>query len=318
MDGGHARHHGCATQAEARKVVGLPSDEPTAASRPSAPGIAVVTYRRRDRLVTLIGELLRLTHKPFQLVVADDGGDDGTVQWCLSKGIRVVTGANRGVAWNKNRGLFALSLLECDPLILMEDDVHPVVSGWQDEWIAATRRWEHVGFLHPKIAPHTLSGTGGADAPFINPKATAQCLSVSAAVLAKVGFLDSRFTGWGHEHAEWTIRIKRLGYGFTPVDSAEGHPVHGLLYISGGLAAQDAPSHRDNDQVRANLATYRQIVGEPPFRYPWRSNGERDAFLAEQRAAGLPLSDDRASPRLFACDRAGSGLAPKSMRSSAT
>lgn len=257
-------------------------------ARGAVPGIAIVTYRRRERLTQLVEQVKDLTHAPFELVVADDGSDDGTVDWCRSHRVRVVTGDNRGVAWNKNRGLFALSLLDCDPLILMEDDVRPIVAGWEREWVEATHRRHHVGFLHPKIAAHTLSGRGTAEDPFVNAKATAQCLSVSAIALARAGFLDSRFKGWGHEHAEWTSRIKRLGYGHVDAVSPDGRPVKGLFYIEGGLTADDARSYRDNQQARANLETYRQIAGDRAFRYPWRGAAERDAFLGEQRDQRLP------------------------------
>src|ERR1700679_2523970 len=94
-------------------------------------GIAVITYRRRDRFEPLMERLERFTETPHELVVADDGGHDGTVEWCRRRGARVVTGENRGVARNKNRGLFALASLGCDPILIVEDDVYPDAVGWE-------------------------------------------------------------------------------------------------------------------------------------------------------------------------------------------
>lgn len=257
-------------------------------------GIAISTYNRCDYLVRLVEAVQMLTLAPFELVVGDDGSDDGTAEWCRSHGVRVVTGANRGVAWNKNRALFGTSLLECDPILVMEDDLYPLVFGWEQDWIEATRRWQHVGLMHPKIADQTVSGRGTPDDPFVNPKSTAQCLSVSADVLAKVGFFDSRFRGWGHEHAEWTTRIKRLGHGYREVALDSGERIQGLLYIDGNIRLDDAYSYRNKWRplVEVNRETFDRIKQDPLFRYPWTDDGERAEFLMEQFDAGLPVNLD--------------------------
>ena len=250
-------------------------------------GIAVITYRRRDRFEPLMERLQRFTQAPHELVVAEDGGGDGTVQWCQERGLRVVSGENRGVARNKNRGLFALASLGCDPILIVEDDVLPDAPGWEADWIEATRRWHHLAYLHPKIAPHTVSGSGTPEDPFVNPKASAALLSISAQALAQVGYLDSRFIGWGHAHGEWTTRIKRAGYGFKPIVLPDGSRPKAQLYLVGGLLDNEGARWRDEESGRRNRALYRQIYPEPIFRRPWRSGSEREAFLAEQAAAGI-------------------------------
>ncbi len=254
-------------------------------------GIAVVTYRRLDRLQRLLAALAACTDGPYSLVVADDGSEDGSSEWCRAHGHAVVTGANRGVAWNKNRGLFALVARGCDPLLMLEDDVYPVRRGWERDWVEGTRRWHHLAYHHPKIARRTVSGSGTPDDPFVNSSATAQCLSVSAEVVGKVGFFDSRFRGWGHEHAEWTTRIKRAGYGFRSITLPDGRRPKAQLYLSGGLVSDDALSFRDPEQVSRNRALATSLQGEPIFRRPWRDATERQVFLAEQAAAGLDGSE---------------------------
>jgi GT2 family glycosyltransferase len=250
-------------------------------------GIAIVTYERRHLLERLVAGLAELTSSPHELVVADDGSSDGSVEWCRSRGLRVVSGANRGVAWNKNRGLFALAHLGCDPLLLLEDDAYPVVRGWERDWIEGTRRWGHLAYHESRIAHRTVAGDGTPSDPYINPTATAQCLSVSLEVLDAVGYFDSRFQGWGHEHAEWTTRIKRAGYGYMTITLPDGRRPKAQLYLSGGLAGGKAPSFRDEDQARANRELQLRIAGEPVFRCPWRTAEERRELLAEQASAGL-------------------------------
>ncbi len=254
-------------------------------------GIAVVTYRRPERMRRLLDAITQLTQAPHRVVVAEDGGHDGSVEWCRAHGYTVVTGANRGVAQNKNRGLFALAALGCDPLLLIEDDVYPVVAGWEGDWIEGTRRWGHLAYHHPKVARHTVGGAGTPADPFVNPAATAQCLSVSAAVLEEVGFLDSRFRGWGHEHAEWTTRIKRAGHGFKAIELSDGRRAKAQLYLQGGLESERAASFRDEEQARRNRELALGMQGEPVFRRPWRGEEGRQAFLAEQAAAGIEAGE---------------------------
>jgi glycosyltransferase involved in cell wall biosynthesis len=250
-------------------------------------GIAVVTYRRPERLARLLAAIVGLTREPHVLVVAEDGARDGSVERCRERGVTVLSGRHRGVAWNKNRGLFALAALRCDPLVLIEDDVRPAVAGWEREWIEGTRRWQHLAYLHPKVAKHTVAGAGTAADPYVNPAATAQCLSVSARVVQEVGFLDTRFAGWGHEHAEWTSRIKRAGHGFQAIELADGRRAKAQLYLAGGLLSDDGESFRDEGQALRNRELASAMRGEPVFRRPWRDAGERAEVLAEQHAAGI-------------------------------
>lgn len=254
-------------------------------------GIAIVTYERRPMLEGLLRSLAELTSSPHELVVADDGSRDGSAEWCRENGLRAVSGANRGVAWNKNRGLFALAHLGCDPLLLIEDDAYPVAHGWERDWIEGTRAWHHLAYHHPKVARHTVSGTGTPADPFVSPAASGVCLSVSAEVLARVGYFDSRFRGYGHEHAEWTTRIKRAGYGFRSITLPDGRRPKAQLYLTGGLGGGKATSWRDDDQARANRELQLRIAGEPVFRCPWRTPEERAGFLAEQAMAGIDGSE---------------------------
>jgi glycosyltransferase involved in cell wall biosynthesis len=250
-------------------------------------GIAVVTYQRLERFQGVIESVRKLTRSPYELVVAEDGGGDETVEWCREQGIRVITGTNRGVCWNKNRGLFCLAALGCDVLLLLEDDIRPAEAGWDIDWLAATTRWHHLAYAHPSIEDQVTSGQGTPDDPFSSPRASGACTSISLRALEVVGYLDARFRGYGIGHREWTERIRRAGYGFKPDDPSKGN-----LHIRGGLYLKHGPSNRDETQVEANRETYRSIRKEPVFRRPWTTEDDREAFLAEQRDADVPFVGD--------------------------
>ena len=250
-------------------------------------GIAVVTYNRLAHLERVVEAIESTTSSRHRLVVADDGSEDGSAEWCAGRGLTVITGANRGVCWNKNRGLYALMQLDCDPILLMEDDIYPVETGWERDWIEATRLWHHLAFAHPKIRPQAVSGTGTPADPYVNNKATAQCTGVSQEALKQVGYLDTRFKGYGVGHAEWTTRFKRARYGYKEIRLEDGRRAKANLYIDSGLRAEDAQSFRDNAQVKANRELFRQIKREPIYRNPWHTEAERASFMGEQLAAGL-------------------------------
>ncbi len=269
-------------------------------------GLVVVTYQRPDRVTALTDAIASRTRSPYRLVIADDGTGPELIEQLRARGHLTVTGANRGVAWNKNRGLFAAAGLGCDPILVLEDDVLPVRDGWDADWIEGTARWDHLAFMHPKVSEQSLRGTGTPGDPYLNPKTTAQCLSVSLRSLRQVGFMDSRFRGWGHEHAEWTSRMRRLGLGYQDVTGEDGTTIRCNLYLEGGLDARDAPSFRNKAEVEANLRTYERIRGEPVFRPPWYGEDERADFLREQHESGLGES---AIERALSLIRHGSGPA---------
>jgi Glycosyl transferase family 2 len=251
-----------------------------------AVGIAIITHERRSLLERLTASVAELTSGPHELVVADDGSLDGSAKWCRDHGLRVVSGVRRGVAWNKNRALFALAHLGCDPLVLLEDDALPVVRGWERDWIEGTGAWHHVA-CDPKVLRHAVSGAGTPADPYISPAATGFCMSVSTEVLELVGYFDSRFRGYGHEHAEWTTRIKRAGYGFSEITLPDGRRFKAQLFLTGGLTLVKAESTCVAAEAHANRELGKQIAGEPVFRRPWRTPEERGSFLAEQASAEI-------------------------------
>lgn len=256
-------------------------------------GIAIVTYNRSARLGKVIEQVRKHTIAPYELIVADDGSTDDTRDIAAAAGVRLVSGENRGVCWNKNRGLFALASLGCDPILLLEDDIYPMVNGWENEWIEATAKWHHLSYAHPKIAPQIIEGSGTADDPFVNQKSTAQCTSISLEALRDVGFLDTRFKGYGVGHAEWTSRLKARKFGMKWVILEHGHRARANLYITGGLQHDDAVSFRDKASVQRNKELFEKIKSEEGYRTqtgqlpPWSSDEEKEIFLHEQSHVGV-------------------------------
>ena len=133
-------------------------------------GIGIITRNRLRTLQRCVAEIEHYTRGPYFLMIADDGSDDSTVSWAKGRGIPVVTGPRRGCAWNKNRALYFLhAYTACDPILLFEDDTWPVRIGWEEVWIAAARRWQHVNYCYawdPHDPNDWPKGRGTADDPY--------------------------------------------------------------------------------------------------------------------------------------------------------
>jgi hypothetical protein len=260
-------------------------------------GIGIITYNRLRHLKMGVERVRNLTRSAYDLVIADDGSSDGTREWCGAMGLRVVPTAqsvatgvarNRGIAWNKNRALYSLWALGCDPILLLEDDAWPRSPGWDLGWVRAGAIWHHVNVVRDwlKGQGHVYAGLGTPELPFHLRMCTGQCTVTSRRALEEVGFLDSRFVGYGWEHVEWSRRFGLAGY------YGGAH----LLSIYGGVEIVEADSWEDhpavssgsgegqnkcNEELLMSLHERCRVGLEPVYRLPWRSEEERVSFLGE-------------------------------------
>jgi glycosyltransferase involved in cell wall biosynthesis len=249
-------------------------------------GIGIITYNRKEILNDTIDRVRAYTRQTgATLVVADDGSTDGTLAMLRDKQVPVITGVNMGIAWNKNRALFLLShMLGCESVILLEDDTQPTRAGWEDEWMAATRRWGHVNFAGDWMKPHFESGAGTSGDPIHSRMVTAQCSAYSSEALTYGGYLDPRFKGYGHEHVEHTRRLLRVGYGGTD-EIIDGKERVRYYMINGDLQVVTSKSYFDSDEEASNLQLARTIMGQQGYRAPWGDDREMRQFRAETESA---------------------------------
>lgn len=262
-------------------------------------GIGIITRNRLSVLQRCIGEIARHTSAPYFLMIADDGSTDETVSWGRGQGILVVTGPRRGCAWNKNRALYFLQAYsDCDPILLFEDDTWPIATGWGAEWVAAARRWQHVNYgygFDPKNPPE---GQGTADDPYQCAAFGGHCTITTRRALAEVGFLDSRFVGYGWEHVEWTHRF-RLRYN-TDWNLPEGM----LPCLDHGVRATWPESSFTEQEVDHNDALYADIranPAEPNYRAAWRDDAERLQMQTEVAGGWEASRANRARGTKISC-----------------
>jgi glycosyltransferase involved in cell wall biosynthesis len=246
-------------------------------------GIGIITFKRKERLENTLNQVIAMTTPPYELMVADDGSPDDTIQMLKDRNIDHVTGLNHGISWNKNRALFYLKAVRgCENIILLEDDTFPVLAGWERSWLRACTSWGHVNFASPWpwFRDTFVSGSGSVEDPFVSPLCSGQCTAFSREALEYVGYLDTRFRGYGYEHGEHSQRFLRMGFG--------GHafPDHGGVQyrykmLSGGLQVLDDHTFSTPAQVEQNEEIFHQIQNEGIYRAPWRTDQEMYELRSE-------------------------------------
>jgi glycosyltransferase involved in cell wall biosynthesis len=249
-------------------------------------GIGITTFNRCRKLGVCISRLQELTAQPFHLVVADDGSTDTTASMCARRKLLSVAGPNMGIAWNKNRALFLLHrILECDVIILIEDDTYPNRRGWEAEWIEAAQKWGHINFGGGWFREGVLSGSGSVDSPFLSASLSGQCTAFSDRALSVCGYLDSRFKSYGYEHAEHSARLVRAGFGGEMRMTERGELDPHYYLLAADLTVHSDESYRDEQSMTANWVTWTKMYGEPPYRYPWRTKHDFRQFRREMTVA---------------------------------
>ena len=233
-------------------------------------GIGIPTYNRSDLIAETVERVKALTQFDPIIFVANDGSKDNTSDILETiEGIHVLNAENKGIAWNKNRLLFHLHEIEkCDIVLLLEDDTQPVTQGWNVDWILACLSFGHVNFSPPWF-PHANIGNGSWHAPYFSDALTAQCSGFSREALSYVGYIDTRFGRYGHEHVEHTSRMIRMGYGgLTKEDGAS----KSFFLLQGGLEIKDSVSNFSQEHVDENAQIFQKIHSECAYRSPWRDD----------------------------------------------
>jgi glycosyltransferase involved in cell wall biosynthesis len=245
-------------------------------------GIGIITYNRLASLQACVEAVQTRTQTPFQLVIADDGSADGTVDWARQAGLPLITGANWGPSWNKNRALyFFMARTDCDPVLILEDDTHPAVAGWEQPWCAAARRWHHVNWIAEPREGGRPPGSGTAEDPWHSYAFGGQCTAGTREGMRRVGYLDTRFVGFSEEHVEWTHRFRwtyedqwGIGWGRLPC-------------LSSGIEVNWTHTWYSDEALRRNQRVIRMLRTAPIYRDPWQNEAEQRRLESELAQSGV-------------------------------
>ncbi|MBS1050189.1 glycosyltransferase family 2 protein [Gluconobacter japonicus] len=242
-------------------------------------GLGITTWNRQGLIADTINRLKISTFFPLEIFVSDDGSSDATPDILKSiPDISWSSARNRGIAWNKNRALFYLhQVRKCDVVLLIEDDVQPTKNGWDLDWILASLLYGHVNHApkwYLKDGSHALWHD-----PLKTGLLSGQCSGFTREALNYVGYMDTRFGRYGHEHVEHTLRMVRAGYGGIVLQPGTRDCL--FFLINSDLQILDAQSSGNPDAVKENTVIFDAIWNETIYRAAWRNDTEMTALREE-------------------------------------
>lgn len=200
----------------------------------------IITWNGRQLLQDLLLSMTnQLKRTDIEVIVADNGSTDGTVQWLQEEypAIRLIClPENKGVAYARNRAMEAATgryLLIIDNDIQLTDeavqgmedymDSHPEVglagcrllypSGELQEsckpYPGVLQKIRHV--LSPSSSAMTYAAQIAAGEPFEPEYLIGACQMVRASVYRETGALDEHIF-YGPEDCDYCIRVRKNGY----------------------------------------------------------------------------------------------------------
>lgn len=229
-------------------------------------GIAICTYNRAKYLGEVI-QAVQETAKDCKIVVCDDGSKDDTPYVIANfPDILYVRGPNKGVAYNKNRALFALQ--NCNYICILEDDLVPVQSGWFDIYKKASEisGIHHFCRVQDKEVEETLPEFSEYMAqnnltPIYGPSPRGDFTFLTRAIFHTVGGFNPAFIGAGYAHGEWSNRVVNAGLVGHPlkwVDIREGRDSFEQRGdTEGGRWLEDKAAIKE--QIKRNRAIQRKL-----------------------------------------------------------
>lgn len=186
-------------------------------------GVAIIHYNRINQLQKQIQAVKDTCSKRVKIVVCDDGSpgvrgdyemEDRIEDAC--RDVILIRGPNKGVAANKNRGLFVLQ--DMDLICLLEDDLFPTREDWITHYEKAVT---HSGIHHFCRVQDKEAASVAPDfdeymlkqglTPIYGSSPRGDFTFITKRVIKEVGGLNKRFKGVGYAHGEWSARVNRAG-----------------------------------------------------------------------------------------------------------
>lgn len=250
-------------------------------------GIAITTFNRAEYLIKQIHLIRKFSLGEYEIIVCDDGSSDNTISLLEKEDVSYISGKNKGIAWNKNRGLYYLAnYTSSDAFLLLDDDILPCTYGWDVEWCQGTLLHGHVNYVDDFVKSHVVYGQCTANNPGLCPLVQGSAIGISREVLQFIGYMDSRFGRYGHEHTEYSNRFVKAGFGgIVRKDNT-------LLYaiINSGLQLTYLPSSGSLEEAQKNEHLLTKLSQEPLYRHPWFNEQEKQEFLSEFEEIGYKIT----------------------------
>src|SRR5574337_1382976 len=236
-------HYGPGNVPSPMELWGIDWFKPTAASfrvRAKAMGgqltsIIILTHNGIEHTRKCLASIEAHTPEPHELVIVDNGSDDGTIAYLRSymaahDNVRVIANrSNRGFAAGNNQGL---ALARGDYLLLLNNDTI-VTIGWLQRMLQVFLAHPDVGIVGPMsnyvsgpqlVREVSYKGPEGLEAFAVKwaqghdgqsaeaTRVVGFCLLTRKEVIARIGGLDEQFGSGNFEDDDFCIRAFQVGF----------------------------------------------------------------------------------------------------------
>lgn len=192
--------------------------------------IIIPTYNKKDLLLQCLDSIEAHTPFPYELIVVDDGSDDGTPE-ALQRRRRIrvaVHERNRGFAGAVNTGLL---MAKGKTVLILNNDVI-VTEHWLENMLTCLHSSPDIGAVGPVtnyIGGEQQIETQYSDLTSMREFAASRnrpdqakwkdterlvgfCLLLRRDVVQKIGFFDEGFRVGNYEDDDWSVRLRLLGW----------------------------------------------------------------------------------------------------------
>lgn len=186
--------------------------------------IIIPTFNGRDVLEDCLYAIKRFTDVPYEIIVVDNGSNDGTIDYCVKEEVILVSlPENSGFPAACNAGLKVAS---GDNLVLLNNDVI-VKPHWLSNMLTCLHSSEEIGLVGPLT--NYVSGSQKVDYASIDEHSTlfnlsnpglwreterivGFCMLMKRQLMDRIGLLDERFTPGHYEDDDYCYRARISGF----------------------------------------------------------------------------------------------------------
>lgn len=202
--------------------------------------VIILTFNQRKRTLNCLASLLSIEEPPFDVLLWDNGSEDGTVEAVRTKYRRVVCHhhpQNLGVASGRNAAaVLAVETFNPDYLLFLDNDMiveGDFVAGLLEPFLEDERVGQTQAKLRFMDDRSRINDGGGAQINFlswqINPvgygevdrgqyDSIAPCISCGGAMMVRtevfqqLGGFDTLFDPFGPEDLDFSLRLQKAGH----------------------------------------------------------------------------------------------------------
>lgn len=192
--------------------------------------IIIPTYNKKDLLLQCLNSIEACTPFPYELIVVDDGSDDGTSEALRTRSsIRIaVHQRNMGFAGAVNTGLM---MAKGRTVLILNNDVL-VAEHWLDNMLDCLNSSPDIGAVGP--VTNYIGGEQQIEVPYRDlggmrefaasrnrkdpmkwretDRLVGFCLLMRREALLQTGFFDEGFRVGNYEDDDWSVRLRLLGW----------------------------------------------------------------------------------------------------------